>query len=45
MLNFAKSKLENNKTYKKALERQALGDGIGAEKLLTELAEEGHILA
>jgi hypothetical protein len=39
------SKLENNKLYKKALERQALGDGIEALKLFTELSEGGHMLA
>jgi len=37
--------LENNKSYKKALERQALGDGIEALRLFTELSEEGHMLA
>jgi TPR repeat protein len=39
------SKLENNKSYKKALERHALGDDIEALRLFTGLSEEGHMLA
>ena len=45
MANLNVSELENNKTYKKALEMHSLGDGIGAIKLFTELSEEGHMLA
>ena len=39
------SKLKNDKFYKKALESQALGDGIEALRLFTELSEKGHMLA